>query len=131
MIDRALIDAAKLLDVLLDHSHGNVNKWIDLVEIVPDYVPPFPRDDTRPSIQVRCLVNPKEPEPGPGIATGRHLYLRTSGHAGWRNGGYFWDMYGTGFASIEYALLAAIHAPVPPTLLKPLCWGREDSNGRP
>ena len=122
MIDRNLIDPKRLLDALLDTSYGNVNKWIELVEIVPDYMPAFPRDDTRPTIQVRCLVDADEPEPGPGVCTSRHLYLRTSGHAGWHCGGYFWDSYGTPFHSVECALLAAVHAPVPPSLLKPICW---------
>lgn len=123
MIDRNLIDPKKLIEALLYTSYGNVNQWINLVEIVPDYMPPFPRDDA-PKIVVRCLVNPDEPAPGPGIRTSRHAYLRTSGHAGWRCGGYFWDGYGDGFLSVEYALLAVVHAPVPPDLLKPVCWGK-------
>lgn len=123
MIDRSLINPAKLLDLMLDDASGNVNAWWSLVEIVPYYVPPFPLKDTRPSIQVRCLVRPDEPAPGPGIRTGRYSYLRGS-LAGWRSGGYFWDLGGDreGWPSVEHALLAVLHAPVPPGLLSPSAW---------
>lgn len=122
MIDRSLINPAKLLDLMLDDVAGNVNAWWSLVEIVPDYMPPFPRADTRPSIQVRCLVRPDEPEPGPGVRTNRHSYLRSGGVAGWQYGGYFWDCYGTEWGTIEHALLAVLHAPVPPALLSKDAW---------
>jgi len=122
MIDRSLIKPERLLEVLLDTVSGNVNHWWRLVEIVPDYMPPFPRGATKPTIQVRCLVDETAPEPGPGIATGRHAYMRASRVAGWKFGGYFWDLYGTPFATVEYALLALVHAPVPPSLLRPICW---------
>lgn len=121
MIDRSLINPAKLLDLMLDDASGNVNAWWSLVEIVPDYVPPFPDKDTRPSIRVRCLVRPDEPKPAPGVRTGRYSYLRGS-LAGWRNGGYFWDCYGDDWASVEHALLAVLHAPAPPGLLSPSAW---------
>lgn len=122
MIDTSMIDKNRLIDIMLDDISGNVNAWIKLVEIVPDYVPPFPRAGDRPSIQVRCLVRPDEPAPGPGIATSRYSYLRASGIAGWKSGGYFWDCYGTAWLTVEYAFLAVLHAPVPPGLLSPLCW---------
>lgn len=124
MIDRSLIDPAKLLNVLLDTSCGNRNHWLRLVEIVPDYVPPFPRDDTRPTIQVRCLTNITEPLPGPGVCTSRYSYLRWSGagNVTWNHGGYFWDMYGDAFYTVEHAFLAALHAPVPPGLLERIAW---------
>lgn len=122
MIDRNLFSKDKLLDVLLDHLYGNVNKWMDLVEIIPDYIPPFPRDDTRPTIKVRCLTHEDQPVPGPGVVTSRHSYLRNS-ICGWQYGGYFWDGYGTAWTSVEHALMAVLHAPVPPGLLKAICWG--------
>lgn len=128
MIDRSLINPSALLDVLLDTVSGNVNHWWNLVEIVPDYMPPFPDAKTKPTIQVRCLVDGTAPEPGEGVVTGRHAYLRASGIAGWKSGGYFWDMYGTPFLTVEYALLALIHAPVPPSLLKPICWANQTTN---
>lgn len=124
-IDRSLIDSKALLDLLLDDAHGNVNSWLRLVEIVPNYMPPFPRTDDRPSIQVRCLVRPDEPIPGVGIVTSRYSYLRHGGIAGWQSGGYFWDAYGTKWLSVEYAFLAVLHAPVPPGLLVPHCWKTE------
>lgn len=122
MIDPSLFDRDRLVALLTDTVHGNVNHWFRLVEIVPDYMPPFPREGDEPSIQVRCLVRPDEPAPGPGIATSRHVYLRGGGMCGWRNGAYFWDCYGTRWLTVEHALLAVVHAPVPPALLKPLCW---------
>lgn len=122
MIDRSLINPSKLLDLMLDDVAGNVNAWWSLVEIVPDYMPPFPRKDTRPSIQVRCLVMPDAPVPGPGVQTARHVYLRAGGIAGWQYGGYFWDLYGTEWATVEHAILAVLHAPVPPALLSPGAW---------
>ena len=121
MIDRSLLDGSKLIAAMLSTSYGNVNKWMDLVEIVPDYMPPFPLDDV-PSIQVRCLVRSDEPVPGPGTVTGRYTYLRHAGHAGWQCGGYVWDCYGTHWIDVEHALLAVIHAPVPPQLLLSICW---------
>lgn len=124
MIDRSLFTLDRLFDALIDSMSGNVNQWIRLVEIVPDYVPPFPRPETRPSIAVRVLTRPDEPAPGPGISTSRYSYLRTGGMVGWRCGGYFWDLYGTEFSTLECALLAVVHAPVPPGLLKPICWTR-------
>lgn len=129
MIDRTLISGDKLIAAMLDSVHGNVNHWWRLLEIVPDYMPPFPRD-SRPSIQVRCLVDPSQPMPGPGIVTSRHSYLRASGHAGWKAFGYFWDNYGTAWLDIEHAFLAAVHAPVPPNLLKPLCWNADAFKGQ-
>lgn len=122
MIDPKMFDRDKLVALLATTDCGSVNQWLRLVEIVPDYMPPFPRADARPTIQVRCLVNPNEPAPGPGVCTGRYSYLRGGGHAGWLSGGYFWDCYGTEWHSVEHALVAVIHAPVPPQLLKPLCW---------
>jgi hypothetical protein len=122
MIDRSLIDPTSLVNLLLDTVVGNVNHWWRLVEIVPDYMPPFPNADTRPTIAVRCLVDETAPEPGPRIATGRFAYLRTGGISGWKFGGYFWDQYGTPFPTVEFALMAAIHAPVPPQLLRPIAW---------
>lgn len=123
MINRSLIDPSKLLDLMLDDVAGNVNAWWSLVEIVPDYMPPFPRKDTRPSIQVRCLVRPDEMEPSLGVRTDRYSYLRGS-LAGWRYGGYFWDIGSDaeGWASVEHALLAVLHAPVPPSLMSPTTW---------
>lgn len=121
MIDRSLINPAKLLDLMLDDVSGNVNAWWSLVEIVPNYMPPFPRADTRPSIRVRCLVRPDEPQSAPGVSTGRYSHLRRS-LAGWQSGGYFWDCYGDDWPSVEHALLAVLHAPVPPMLLSQDAW---------
>jgi len=107
MIDPKMFDRDRLIALLLDTMSGNVHHWRRLLEIVPDYMPPFPHDCTRTTIRVR------------------YTYLRAGGHAGWMSGGYFWDCYGDEFLSVEHALLAVVNAPVPPQLLKPMCWSEQ------
>jgi hypothetical protein len=108
MIDRTLIDPARLLDMILDDCAGNINRWWRLVEIVKDYMPPYPREDTRPTAcSVKC----------------GGVFLRDLGR-----GVFIWDIhYGEAseFFTPEGAILALMKAPVPPWLLKAECW--EDS----
>jgi hypothetical protein len=106
MIDRKLFALDRLLDSLLDTMAGNVNKWIEKVEIGPGHMPPFPRDDTRP----RCVVKYGD------------SFLRYS--LGPRQG-YFWDCYGDDFQNPELALIAVLSAPVPPAALRPDVWSRD------
>jgi hypothetical protein len=105
MIDRTLINPAKLLDAILDNCAGNINKWWDMVEIVLDYMPPYPRPDTKPTrVSLKCGEN----------------YLRD---LGWGN--LIWNThYGESseFYTAERAILALMKAPVPPYLLKKECW---------
>jgi hypothetical protein len=100
------INAQKFLDNILSDCAGNVNKWWDLVEIVFDYMPPYPDDDEKPTkCSVKC----------------GNSFLRDLGH------GYFvWDIhYGEAseFHNPENALLALMNAPVPPWLLRDEAWG--------
>lgn len=71
--------------------------WHLEVEVVEDYMPPYPRPETRPSIQVRW----------------RGSFLRQGGSA---FNPFFWDMYGKEFLTVQFAWLAVAQAPAPPTL---------------
>jgi hypothetical protein len=74
--------------------------WMHECEIITDYMPPYPRPETRPTCQVRCINE-----------SGTSLFLRYS------NGplqGYFWDMYGEDMHSPELALIALSNSPAPP-----------------
>jgi hypothetical protein len=110
MINRSLFNLDRLVSAMLDTMHGNQNHWIHLVEIIPDYMPPFPSKDTRPT----CVVKFKG------------LFLRYS--AGPRQG-FFWDAYGDDMHCPEMALLAVVQAPVPPCAIDKAVW-REANEAR-
>lgn len=104
LLDFNKIDKTNLINQLLrDQNHVG---WRFYVDIVPNYMPPYPRADTEP----KCVIEYR--------MTGRDsLYLRYS------NGpaqGYFWDIYGDDFHSPELALVALHHASMPPTFYKDL-----------
>lgn len=73
------------------------NPWHCFAEVVEDYMPPYPRPDTKPSIQVRWGSS----------------YLRKGGSP---LRPYFWDIYGHEFRSVQQAWIALAHAPAPPRL---------------
>lgn len=105
MIDRKFIDAERLLDLILSDSSGNVNAWWACVEFVKDYMPPYPRPETRPTrLSIKAGSS----------------FLRDLGH------GYFvWDIhYGedSEFRTPEHAILALMKAPVPPYFIKSEVW---------
>jgi hypothetical protein len=105
MIDKTMIDPKRLLDLILDDAAGNINPWWSMVEFVKDYMPPYPRPDTRPTRwSVKCGES----------------YLRDLGR------GYFcWDIhYGedSEMNSPEGCVRALMQAPVPPHLLKAEVW---------
>jgi hypothetical protein len=91
--DPAQFDMKKLIGLLLrDH-------WMHECEIIPAYMPPFPRPDTQPTCVVRYVY-----------PSGEDTFLRYS------NGplqGYFWDMYGDDMHSPELALVAISQASAP------------------
>lgn len=95
-IDPSMFTVDKLLDALLYDMEGGVNAWRRQAEIIPDYMPPFPRADTKPSCEVRI----------------GNSFLRRAGRF------LFWDVYGTDFRTPEEALLALLDAPVPPRMVK-------------
>lgn len=83
----------RLIDYLADQD------WHNSCEIIPDYMPKFPREDTRPSVIVRCNNHPEYP-----------AYLR---HSAGPKQGFFWDTYGDNFLTPELALIALSQAPFP------------------
>lgn len=95
-IDRSLFTLDRLLDALLDDRHGNVDAWRRHAEIVPGYVaaehPP----------RTMCIVR-----------VGREFLRYGTGPIQ----GYFWDAYGDDFKRPEYALLALLQAPPPPSMV--------------
>lgn len=103
MIDPSLFTVERLLATMLDDVAGNVDKWRKFAEIIPKYMPPHPREDTRP----RCVVRLGD------------SFLRHS--AGPRQG-YFWDMYGDDMRTPEMALLALLRAPIPPRCVDQHAW---------
>lgn len=90
---RPLVDGGKLAALLLDQD------WHKQCDIVPDYMPPFPREDTRPTVQVR-FNNGSEYPP----------FLR---HSCGPKQGFFWDIYGDDMQTVELAVLALSQAPAP------------------
>lgn len=92
--DASKFDAQKLINYLLSQH------WMHEVRIIPDYMPPFPREDTRP----RCAVYFTYKD-------GKEVGLRYS------RGplqGFGWDTYSDDFHSPELALIAISQAPAPP-----------------
>lgn len=87
------LNAATLMGLLLDEP------WHQQCDIIPDYMPPSPRPDTRPSVQVRFNDGTEHPP-----------FLRYSKGP---KQGYFWDIYGDDMHSIELAVLALSQAPAP------------------
>jgi hypothetical protein len=94
--DPLQFDVEKLIAVMLS-AH-----WMHECVIHPAYMPPFPREDTRPT----CKVSWTEPDGG-------SHWLR---HSAGPMQGYFWDVYGDDFLRPELALLAVSQAPPPPRI---------------
>lgn len=105
MIDPSLFTVERLLATMLDDESGNRDKWRKFAEIVPGYMPPFPRPETRPTLVVRYGTSMLRYSKGP-------------------RQGYFWDLYGDDFYTAELALMALLQAPVPPSRCKREEWER-------
>lgn len=73
--------------------------WHEKCEIIPDYMPPYPQPDTRPTVQVRYNDGTQYPP-----------FLRYSRGP---KQGFFWDMYGEDMQSVALAILALSKAPTP------------------
>lgn len=87
------VNAASLVDLLLDEP------WHKQCEIIPDYMPPHPNPDTRPTVVVRHNNGTEYP-----------AFLRYScGPCQ----GFFWDVYGDDMQSVELAIIALSKAPYP------------------
>ena len=87
------IDVLKLIKILLDEP------WHARCKIIPDYMPPFPRPDTVPTVKV-CYDNGTEYPAFLRYSKGPHQC-------------YFWDVYGDDMQSMELAVFALSHAPAP------------------
>jgi len=87
------IDGCKLAELLLDED------WHVRCEIIPNYMPKYPRDDTRPSVQVRYNDGSEYPP-----------MLRYSRGP---KQGFFWDIYGDDMQTVELAIVALSKAPTP------------------
>lgn len=112
MITHQQFNMEKLFDILLDHVHGNIDIWRRQCDLILDYMPPYPRPDTKPQKVVVGF---------PSLDGEGHLYLRHGNGVLMR---YFWDCYGDDFGSPEAALLALLQAPIPPSLQKAEVWAR-------
>lgn len=73
--------------------------WHQKVTIILDYLPKYPRGDTRPIVAIRYEDGTEHPP-----------FLRYSKGP---KQGFFWDLYGEDFQSEALALIAINHAPHP------------------
>lgn len=93
LLESNSVDVGDLMRLLLDEP------WHAKCEIIADYMPPYPSEDTQPTIQIRYNDGSEYPP-----------FLRYS-HGPLQ--GYFWDMYGDHMNSIELAVIALSRAPAP------------------
>jgi hypothetical protein len=103
-MDASQFEPQKLVNSLLTHH------WMHECKIIPDYMPPFPGNDTRPTCVICYEYRNCEPDAHP---TSKQTFLRYSkGPAQ----GYFWDNYGDDFHRPELALVALSQAAPPPRI---------------
>jgi len=89
-----MFDLSTLINTLLQY------RWQHECQIIPDYLPPYPREkDTKP----RCVVMYVN-------KAGDKTFLR---HSGGPLTGTFWDMYGDDFLRPELALVMLSQAAPP------------------
>lgn len=91
--DPAKFNVGKLINLLLTQH------WMHECEVIPDYMPPYPDRDTRPTCVVRYTYD-----------NGTETFQHSKGPLQ----GYFWDVYGDDLHSPELALLCISVAPAPP-----------------
>lgn len=95
----ANLNSTRLVNYLLDQE------WQQACEIIPDYMPPFPKKDadgkviTQPSVVVRFPNGTNYPP-----------YLR---HSRGPKQGFSWDVYGDNFLNLELAVIALSQAQCP------------------
>lgn len=92
--DASRFDAQRLVNLLLTEH------WMHECKIIPNYMPPYPSADTRPTCQIHYIYKD-------GTDTGLRYFKGPLQ-------GFFWDIYGDDFYSPEVALIALSQAP-PPT----------------
>lgn len=88
------LDIKGVVDAFFEH---NPLDWRVRAEIIPNYIPPYPRPETKPRVVVKCGDS----------------FLRYS--AGPRQG-FFWDVYGDDMMSVGLAFRALLEAPCPSNL---------------
>jgi len=93
MIDASAINVAELLKLLLQLDHFS-GAWRSKAEIIPKYMPPYPRPDTKP----RCVVK-----------LGDNFLRHSKGPLQH----HFWDMYGDDYLTPELAVVALMQADPP------------------
>jgi hypothetical protein len=97
----AEINGRRLAGYLLGTEPGGHlrSEWMNRVDIVVDYMPPYPGKDTRPRLVIRY-----------NDGTEHSPFLR---HSAGPKQGFFWDIYGDDFQTLELAILALSEAPTP------------------
>lgn len=86
-----MLSLEKLVKSLVEN---NPPSWQIHAEIIPDYMPPYPNKDTRPTCVVKCGTS----------------FLR---HSCGPKQGFFWDCYGDDMQTPELAFIALLQAPPP------------------
>jgi hypothetical protein len=99
-IDAKDFSIEKLVGYMVD---DHASRWRRHAVIIPDYMPPFPHADTRPTCVVRFGPEGKDAQ-----------WLRYSRGP---MQGFSWDIYGDDMIDPELALLALHRAPPPPILM--------------
>ena len=94
-----LLNKKRLVEYMLGLGDNPGAPWRQFCEVIPLYLPPFPRPDTRPICVVRYKREAAE------------WFLRYS--KGPRQG-FSWDIYGDDLLGAELALIALSAAPPPP-----------------
>jgi len=89
----------------------NPMDWRYNAEIVTDYMPPYPREDTRPSTIIRYPTCDTDKD---GVT--RYQWLR---HSCGPRQGFSWDCYGDDMHNVALAFKALCEAPTPPHLWMP------------
>lgn len=97
----AEINGTLLAGYLLGVEPGGYlrSPWMAKVDIIVDYMPPYPGKDTRPRLVIRFDDGTEHPP-----------FLR---HSNGPLQGFSWDIYGDDFQTVELAILALSQAPVP------------------
>lgn len=92
-ISELSFDGPKLAKLLLDEP------WHKDCEIIPDYMPKYPREETRPTVQIRYNDGSE--------------YAPLLRYSKGPKQGYFWDLYGEDMQTVELAIIALSEAPTP------------------
>lgn len=93
-MDYLQFDMKRLVNLLLTEH------WKHHCQIIPDWMPNFPKSDTQP----KCVVRYYNPE------NETQQFLR---HSRGPLQGYFWDVYGDDFDDLTLALVALSQASAP------------------